>query len=124
MPGRRRVARLYDRYAAGLYRYAVIVLADRGLAEDAVQQVFAKLVSLGAGAHLDAPDRYLRRAVRNECYSLLERRAQARDERPLLEAVASGIDQDERLTLEAAIRELPPEQREVLTLKVYEGLTF
>ena len=39
------IERLYDDHAAGLYRYALIVLADHGLAEDAVQQVFAKLLA-------------------------------------------------------------------------------
>ena len=40
--GDEEIARLYDRHAAGLHRYAVMVLADHALAEDAVQQVFAK----------------------------------------------------------------------------------
>lgn len=44
---------------------------------------------------------------------------------PLLEAVDSTTDDpDSRLALEQALRLLPPEQREVIHLKVYEGLTF
>ena len=31
---------------------------------------------------------------------------------------------DERLALEGALRELPPEQREAVHLKVFEGMTF
>ena len=124
------IARLYDRYAAGLYRYALVVLADYGLAEDAVQQVFSRLLSAKDTRPLMMPDRYLRRAVRNECLTLLRRgragQAERTGDRPLLEPVdgVEAVDHVERLTLEAALRELPVDQREVIALKVYEGLTF
>jgi len=36
-----RIALAYDQYAAGLYRYAVMVLGDQASAADAVRQVFA-----------------------------------------------------------------------------------
>jgi RNA polymerase sigma-70 factor (ECF subfamily) len=78
-------------------------------------------------AEIESEDRYLHRAVRNECYSALRRRRRdvVVDRPALLEAVApSGVDPEERLTMERAIRELSAEQREVLHLKVYEGLTF
>ena len=131
--GDQEIAEFYDRYAAGLYRYAVMVLADHALAEDAVQQVFSKLLSsaaaraAGAPGEVVQPEHYLRRAVRNECYTVLERRAARTSlapDRPILETIADVVDHDERLTIEAALRELPVDQREVLTLKVYEGLTF
>jgi RNA polymerase sigma factor (sigma-70 family) len=61
--------------------------------------------------------------VRNESYSALRRRVRAQ-ERPLLEAVGPDARPDERLALEKVIRELPPDQREVLHLHVFEGLTF
>ena len=120
-----RVAGLYDRLGASLYRYALMILADPPAAADVVQQIFAGVIQRRA-AILDE-ERYLRRAARNECYSMLRRR---RRESPpgevsLLEPIAiGGVEPEERLTLERALRELPPEQREVLHLKVYEGWTF
>ena len=121
-----RAGRLYDKFAAGLYRYAVMVLADAGAAEDAIQQVFAAL--LRNTAVIDNEAHYLRRAVRNECYSMLRARVRRPEEtaaRPLLELVASErVDHAERLALEGAIRQLPPEQREVVHLHVFEGWTF
>jgi RNA polymerase sigma-70 factor (ECF subfamily) len=33
-------------------------------------------------------------------------------------------DHSERLAIEAALRDLPVDQREVIVLKVYEGMTF
>jgi RNA polymerase sigma-70 factor (ECF subfamily) len=120
-----RAGRLYDEFGAGLYRYAVILLADAGAAEDAIQQVFAALLRNAGPIENEA--HYLRRAVRNECYSMLRGRTRRGKEvaRPLLEPVATeGVDHAERLALEAAMRELPVEQREVVHLHVFEGWTF
>jgi RNA polymerase sigma-70 factor, ECF subfamily len=121
------VAAVYDAYAAGLYRYALMILADRQGAEDAVQQAFAKLLGQArVRATLECPQAYLRVAVRNECYSQLRRRRRAptmgSDE--LLEIAGDAGGDEERLAVESVLRELPPEQREVVFLKVYEGRTL
>ena len=43
----------------------------------------------------------------------------------MLEAIAAApVAHDERIALEGAIRLLPPEQREVIHLHVFEGWTF
>jgi RNA polymerase sigma-70 factor (ECF subfamily) len=124
------IGRAYDRQAAGLYRYALMLLGDTASAADAVQQVFLALVRQGrATASLDREGHYLRRAVRNECFSALRRRrrepAIAVGDAPLVEPVdrASG-DPELRAAIDEALRELPPEQREVVHLKVFEGMTF
>ena len=125
--------RLYDQHGASLFRYALMLLADRSAAEDAVQQVFASLMTLVArdAAPIENAEHYLRRAVRNECYSALRRtvrREASIDDAPnaaLLQAIASTDETpDERIALERALRTLPAEQREVVHLRVYEGLTF
>jgi RNA polymerase sigma-70 factor, ECF subfamily len=126
---RERVGSLYDRYGPSLYRYALMLLADPAAAEDAVQQVFTSVLRSGAGGRLEAEEPYLRRAIRNECYSTLRRRT-IRDPiqmapGALLEQIASADSKpDERLTLERGIRLLTPEQREVVHLHVFDGLTF
>lgn len=116
------VGRLYDRYGAALYRYALMILADPSAAEDAIQQVFTALLSRARS--IEQEEHYLRRAVRNECYSALRRRVQRGEDPPLLEAVGPEARPDERLALERAIRELPADQREVLHLHAFEGRTF
>ena len=122
-----RIGRLYDRHAAGLYRYALMILADPAAASDAVQQVFLAVLNR-EDDDLASADHYLRRAVRNECFSLLRQRRRGivtAVEAPLLEAVAGAADRpEERLALERALRALPPDQREVVHLKAFEGLTF
>ena len=119
------IGRLYDRYGASLYRYAVMVLADPAAAADVVQTVFVSLVRHRASPEFD--ERYLRRATRNECFSALRRRRRdvLASAAPILETIeAEGDRTDERLALEQAIRELPAEQREVLHMKAFEGMTF
>jgi RNA polymerase sigma-70 factor (ECF subfamily) len=121
------IARLYDRHGPSLYRYAVMLLADPAAAEDAVQEVFTAVLAASA-RDIEDEGRYLCRAVRNQCYSMLRRRSRLRRrEHPgtLLER-AGGAEgnPDERMTLQRVLRDLPPDQREVLHLHVYEGLTF
>jgi RNA polymerase sigma-70 factor (ECF subfamily) len=68
---------------------------------------------------------YVGAAVRNACFTILRtRRRRAEDQTPLVEPVDPGATEEERLAVDAAIRQLPPEQREVVYLKVFEGLTF
>jgi len=116
---------LYDRYGASLYRYAVMILADPSAAADVVQTVFVSLLRSRASPEFD--ERYLRRATRNECFSALRKRRRdvLASAAPILETIEGRSDRsDERLTIEKALRDLPAEQREVVHLKVFEGMSF
>ena len=119
------IGALYDRYGASLYRYAVMVLADPAAAADVVQTVFVSLLKRRTSPDFD--ERYLRRATRNECFTALRKRRRdvLASAAPILESLEGRRDRpDERLALERALRELPPEQREVVHLKMFEGMTF
>ncbi len=123
------LADAYDAAAPALYRYAVMILADPAAAEDAVHQAFAKLAGMGDRiARIGDLRGYLRVAVRNECYRILRRRAgreRVESASPMLESAEEApADEELRLALERALRALPPEQREVVHLKVYEQQTF
>jgi len=121
------IGRAYDCYAHALYHYALMVLADAEAAADAIQQVFLGMLRR-QDARVEDVERYLRRAVRNECFSAL--RARQREcavavDAPMLEAVAGADDRPEdRIAIERASRALLPEQREVIHLKAFEGWTF
>jgi RNA polymerase sigma-70 factor (ECF subfamily) len=121
-----RIGRLYDQFGPSLYRYALMILGDHGLAADAVQQVFVGV--LRAASAVDSDERYLRRAVRNECYSALRRRRRTPEvpAEPLLERISpnEGAGPEERMAIEQAMRTLTPEQRDVVHLKIFEGWTF
>lgn len=118
------VGRLYDAHGAPLYRYALMLLADHAAAEDAVHQVFAAI--LRRSEPIDNEAHYLRRSVRNECYSALRlRRDRPTVDRPLLEPIVpDAVAAEERIALERAIVALPVDQREVIHLHVFEGMTF
>lgn len=51
--GNDRLARLYESLGPGLYRYALMILADPAAAEDTLQQAFCKV--LGVIARQKAP---------------------------------------------------------------------
>lgn len=127
-----RLGSLYDAYGAELFRYASMLLADSHSAEDALQQVFLKLARRGRTIRINSPWSYLRQAVRNECYRILrsrrtEEEMQRSDVSQLLESRSPAQfteKKDEHIRLEQALRTLPPEQREVVHLKVYEKKTF
>jgi len=123
-------ARLYDSLGPPLFRYALMILGRRDAAEDVIQQVFTAVIDRGT-RHISAPETYLRTAVRNACYSQLRAgRVRGLDTSPgeeILEAVpgaAEPISTEDRLALEAGLQALPAEQREVVHLHVFEGLTF
>jgi len=120
-----RLAELYDQHGARLYRYALMILADGAAAEDAVQEAFCELWRASARDAMLVNPAYLTTIVRNECYSALrKRRRQSPGDRPLLEPRSPDAGAEEQLILDAALRLLPPEQREVIHLKVFEGMTF
>jgi RNA polymerase sigma-70 factor (ECF subfamily) len=118
------LGRAYTQYADALHGYAVMVLANRSEAADVVHHVFAMLLRKRPAniQHLEA---YLRRAVRNECYSRLRSRMREEaSDAQLLEPVATADEPYLRVMIERALRALPAEQREVIHLKVFEGHTF
>ena len=122
---------MYDEYAAGLYRYALMILTDHEMAENAVQEAFLKLIKLGKRArNIDRYAAYLRKAVRNECYRALERKHRQQQNQSAVQRAVLEVnetrqtDPSEHILIEEVLKTLPAEQREVLHLKVYEGKTF
>jgi hypothetical protein len=72
------VAVIFRQYHADLVRLALLLVGDRGSAEDVVQDVFARLCARGRGLEQHSALAYVRTAVVNGCRSVLRRRALAR----------------------------------------------
>jgi RNA polymerase sigma-70 factor (sigma-E family) len=124
------VSGLYQVHAVGLIRLAVVMLGDRSAAEDVVQDSFCALYR--RWEHLTDADKalsYLRSSILNGCRSELRRRSrnQRRAARAPVPADSASAEADVLVSEEhrevlAALRRLPPRQREVLVLRFYLDL--
>jgi RNA polymerase sigma-70 factor (sigma-E family) len=118
---------LYARHAPEGIRLAFLLTGDRALAEDLVQEAFARLVGrLRHLRDLGAFSAYLRRTIVNLSTSHLRRR---RVERSYLERSAmaqeSQTNPNEELdaTMHEALLRLPERQRAAIVLRFYEDLS-
>jgi RNA polymerase sigma-70 factor (ECF subfamily) len=111
----------YRAYSAHLYRLILSITGCRADADDALQNVFVRIARMGeAAARLDSAAPYLFQMARNEALRLLEKRR--RPPAPEYVRPAEGTGGAEEIN--RALAELPREQREVVALHVYSGLTF
>jgi RNA polymerase sigma-70 factor (sigma-E family) len=118
---------LYVRHAPEGIRVAFLLTGDRALAEDLVQEAFARLV--GRMRHLREPDAfgaYLRRTIVNLGTSHFRHR---RVERAYLERLAwrREVETNPNAELDEAMHDallrLPERQRAAIVLRFYEDLS-
>jgi RNA polymerase sigma-70 factor (ECF subfamily) len=118
------IGTLYHDLGPALLAYARSLVHDAACAEDAVQQVFLKLLS-GDDDLPREPRPYLFRAVRNTAFNRLRAatRETAYRSEPTMFVTHDGL---EHLVpdLERALADLPDEQREVVMLRLWGELTI
>jgi RNA polymerase sigma-70 factor (ECF subfamily) len=113
-----------------LFRYAAIRLSSRETASDAVQAAFLRAVrSRKRFRNVENPPGYLFQIARNEIARLLAQqsrrldgRAGSLDVEQVLANQASGWDEHEIVC--QALARLEADDREIVELKVFAGLTF
>ncbi|MGD8239094.1 MAG: sigma-70 family RNA polymerase sigma factor [Armatimonadota bacterium] len=118
---------LYDAYARRVYNVLLARGLEREEAEDILQDAFLSLLDLGRAvrriANLQA---YLITVARNMASRRLgRRRRQAR--LALVAPLPAGptpADPTQKIAARDALRQLPPEQTEVVALKVWDEMTF
>jgi RNA polymerase sigma-70 factor (ECF subfamily) len=124
---------LYERHGESLYRYLVFRLGSAEDAEDVLQETFCRFARYGLRWNfvLD-PQSFVFKVARNEVNRFLKRKLGRRAGEAMIMTGAAGgftaafIAPDDQ-TLVALLRsadDLPAEQKEVVFLKVFEGLTF
>jgi len=125
---------LYDRHRNAVFWLAVRILDDRGLAADATQEAF---ISLWRNREIYRPGRgqvkwWLLRIVRNRAIDLQRRNRDVvlRGDGGLFELIVASdsiedevLALDERRELAVRLEQLPSEQREVIELAYFAGLS-
>ena len=123
---------LYDRFGRVAYGLAFRILRDQSLAEDAVQEAFLA-VWRSADAYKRErakPSTWILTVVHRRAVDLVRREERRRGEP--LEAAPEPTSQpadedaslrDQRVAVQAALSELPGDQRQALELAYYGGLT-
>jgi RNA polymerase sigma-70 factor, ECF subfamily len=120
---------LVERYQSEAMGHAFAILGNRQDAEDAVQDAFLK-----AYRALDTFDETRRfypwfyTILRNCCFATIARRRACETESSGRELVfladPTAHEPAETLRLEAALRAIPPESREIITLRHFDGLSY
>ena len=127
------IERLYDEHAQALYAFLLNLTRDEADTRDLLQDIFVKLArdpELLAGVRDDHA--FLVRLAHNAAIDLIRRRGTRDKTREqfaaeIISPFAQASDPDEqtfRATLAGALAELPADQRAVVHLKLWEGLTF
>jgi RNA polymerase sigma-70 factor (sigma-E family) len=105
----------------------VIQTGDRGRAQDIAQEALARAwVRWSSVATMASPEGWVFRVAFNLAIGARRRgRAEARANARIgsAGAVPSSDDVDDRLTISAALRAMPPRQRAVVALRFYAGLS-
>ena len=127
------LAALYDRYGRVAFGLALRVLRDSALAEDAVQEAF---LAVWRSAHRYIPERskpstWILTFVHRRAVDLVRREERRRAEQLTDDDDLSdggSVDEEawlrlERERVQAALRQLPDQQREALELAYYGGFT-
>jgi len=133
MPASIDLERLYDEHAQALFAFLLNLTRNEADTRDVLQDLFVKLARKPELLEPARDERaFLLRLVHNAAIDLIRHR-HTRDRNHEESAAESGmafapaVDVDEqafREALSAGLGELPPEQRAVVHLKLWEGLTF
>ena len=123
--------RIHDEHVTAMYRHGMGLLRDEAAVRDILQDVFVKLAEgRGSLAGADSARAYLLRMVHHAAVDRMRRDKVRRDhaEKKAPEDIfQASPDPDReafRRQLEAALDQLPAEQREIVVLKLWEERTF
>jgi RNA polymerase sigma-70 factor (ECF subfamily) len=133
MPESRELERLYDEHAQALFAFLLNLTRNEADTRDLLQDLFIKLASKpGLLSGVREERAFLVRLAHNLAIDLMRRRGTREKNHDQLAADLGGLfapsdapdEQAFRVALARALDELPPDQRAVVHLKLWEGLTF
>ena len=131
------IEQIYDKYCDMIFLYAYSILCDKNLSEDAVQEVFERVIKYNPDLNnLDSQQikNYLITICRNVCYDIFKRNnidkaaplpeeneAAAADGKPTPEAIA--VHNDTVMRVKEIIKGLDYIYRDIILLSASESLT-
>jgi RNA polymerase sigma-70 factor (ECF subfamily) len=126
------IQEIYDRYGGKIFGYLMMKLGSHSDAEDVFQEVFLRLARPSLRRRFVRSQRaYVLKAACNEANRFLESRVrdragtrQVRDSGEFIRSAIQGPSLEEEALAAEVLAQLPAEQREVIVLKIFEGLTF
>jgi RNA polymerase sigma-70 factor (ECF subfamily) len=133
MSSREFLTRLYDDHAQALFAFLLNFTRDEAETKDVLQDLFCKLAGEpGVLEGVGNERAFLIRLAHNRAIDAMRRRRSREKSRDRLALEPTGLfaaagDPDERVfreSLAEALGELPADQRAVVHLKLWEGLTF
>lgn len=123
---------LFEKYRRLVFAYARGILRDDGLAEDCVQEVFLELVRKAETIDIGRGVKgWLFRVARNRSIDVLRKRSRETQSDRVVDGPDSGRTPDEALMsseagagLMNAVGSLKEEEREIVIMRFFGGLTF
>lgn len=117
---------LYERYGDRVFRYALTLVRNLHLAEEVVQETMVAIWR-GAGSFKGGSrvSTWIFGIARNQAHALLRREVRGErvpEESLTLPDPAEAVEREDRVL--SALAKLPPDQREVVVLAFYEGLSY
>ena len=117
---------LVERYQAQAVGHSLAILGNREDARDATQEAFVDAFQSLKNFDLSRkfyPWFYV--LLRHRCYKLIGKRREAESiEDTQILAPQMGVSHEERIALERALGSLSREEREIVTLKYLDGLSY
>ena len=123
---------LYDRFGEKLYHYLVLKLGSCQDAEDILQEAFYRFARYSVRwKMIRNPRAFVFKVARNEANRFLKRKIEQHktlqlnlDSKKAIASVIQGPDESSEKLLAESLARLPEDQREIVLLKVFEGMTF
>ena len=126
---------IYDRYSGRIYNFALRFLKNSEAAEDAMQEVFVKMIRHASQFQGDAKlSTWLFSITANWCRDFLRKADNKSKESddvlvnlpaPIEQSPDRNLEQRENeVRIQRALKALTPEQREAILLSRYQGLSY
>jgi len=126
---------IYDRYSGRIYNFAFRFLKNAEAAEDAVQEVFVKMIRHANQFHGDAKlSTWLFSITANWCRDYLRKADnKSKETEEVLISLPAPLEhgpdrnlerRESEVRVQKALQALTPEQREAILLSRYQGLSY